>query len=119
MDDIWDEDAPVPSNVKKVEREHGDAGYLDGVTKAKIQSNQPGFDEGYIEGADIGLLVGRIIGTFQALGLSELESMALKELSPRELFCSTYYNEEARPLFSGNQHPLVVKWQKQLELYLQ
>ena len=103
MNDIWDEDAEEPSNTRKVEREHSNAGYLAGVTKAKEQNHQPGFDEGYSEGAEIGLRAGRIIGTFQALGLKDMELMALKELTPRDLF---------------SYHPLILRWEEKSNMFL-
>lgn len=118
MNDIWDEDAEEPSNTRKVEREHSNAGYLAGVTKAKEQNHQPGFDEGYSEGAEIGLRAGRIIGTFQALGLKDMELMALKELTPRDLFSYEYYNKEAKPLFDGSNHPLILKWEEKSNMFL-
>lgn len=118
MEDVWDEDAGEPGELKKVEREHGDAGYLEGITRSKEGAHQPGFDEGYVEGAELGVLVGNIIGAFQALGLADLEQAAMKELSPQNLFNPTYYSSEAKPLFEGTQHPLIMRWQGRLESFV-
>lgn len=113
MDDVWDDEGIQPTELKRVERVHGNAGYLEGITASKQLAHQPGFDEGYSEGAEIGLRAGRIIGKFQALGLTELEAAALKALAPQELFCSKYYDAEARPLFDDG-HPLILEWEARL-----
>lgn len=115
MEDVWDEDAQEPGELRKIERDHGDAGFLEGITRSKEGAYQPGFDEGYTEGAELGIAVGQVIGAFQALDEKDLELEALKDLSPQNLFNSTYYSSDAKPLFTGTQHPLLIRWRKRLE----
>jgi len=116
MDDVWDDEGVQPTELKRVERVHGNAGFLEGVTASKSSAHQPGFDEGYSEGAEIGLRAGHIIGRFQAIGLHDLENACLKALEPQELFCSKYYDENARPMFSGSDHPVLLDWEARLRL---
>ncbi|KAI9743470.1 MAG: Essential protein Yae1, N terminal [Claussenomyces sp. TS43310] len=56
-----------PSDIPRMRSEHSTAGYRDGLTAAKGQYIQEGFDEGYSLGAVIGLRAGSIIGIFEGL----------------------------------------------------
>lgn len=113
MSDVWDEDGEDPTELTQVERQHNNAGYLDGITAAKEATHQSGFDDGYIYGAEIGLESGKIIGTLQGLGLHELESQAVRELSPARLFNYEYFYDDTKPKFSG-KHPVLIKWEAKL-----
>ena len=54
-DDIWSDDDTklIPQN--DIIRSHYKKGYVDGITQAKESSLQQGFDDGYPEGAKLGL----------------------------------------------------------------
>lgn len=111
-EEVWSDDDP--DALGQIRREHRNIGYLQGVTKAKGESLQNGFDDGYAEGAQIGLQAGRIIGHLEGLGLSDLESKARMELQEECLFTHKYYKPNRMPKFE-TCHPLIVKWQKILE----
>ncbi|PRT55036.1 Uncharacterized protein YAE1 [Wickerhamiella sorbophila] len=112
--DVWGDEEP--GQLAKIKRDHTNAGYLDGITRSKEQSLQGGFDEGYPEGAAMGLEVGRIIGYFQGQGLRDIEKKAFDELSEASLFNSQYYNADATPNFQGT-HPLIKKWQDRVQSF--
>lgn len=116
MSDIWDDEEvrEAPSEVTRVQRDHSQAGYLAGVTKAKDESLQEGFNSGYPIGGELGLSIGRVLGFLQGKGLSELESQARKELSSVHVFDRKYWTSDAEPSFKGT-HPLVEGWEKKVE----
>ena len=60
-DDIWSDDDTklIPQN--DIIRSHYKKGYVDGITQAKESSLQQGFDDGYPEGAKLGIKVGEIL----------------------------------------------------------
>lgn len=106
-DDIWADSEP--GQMTGVKREHTNAGFVAGMTVAKNETLQTSFDEGFTEGAQLGLETGQIIGFFQGLGLYDLEKAAENELSPSNLFATEFYDGEMRPKF-GSTHPLIAKW---------
>lgn len=96
-----------PSDMHRLQQEHTTAGYRDGVTEAKADSVQAGFDEGYGLGATVGLKVGQLLGLMEgiagALGsdpTSESEAAsavallasARAELDVRKVFSEVYWN---------------------------
>lgn len=132
-DDIWADDDDDTSSaghfhqqvgeLPKLEREHHNAGYLDGITAFKESYLQEGFDSGYPLGAVVGLEVGEILGTLQGLGMPQLERVAKGELSPEQLFSDKYYDEKdalARPKFNAEEgHPEVARWKAQVNSLLE
>jgi hypothetical protein len=60
----------LPSDMPRLEREHTTAGYRDGITAAKAQSIQAGFDEGFSLGASIGSKVGQVLGLLDGIAES-------------------------------------------------
>lgn len=107
--DVWGDEEP--GELGKIKRDHTNSGYLDGITVSKEKSLQGGFDEGYPEGATMGLEVGRILGFFQGHGLKDIEAKAYAELGEASLFTREYFNPDATPKYEGT-HPLIVKWQQ-------
>lgn len=125
MDDVWDSDADHtassaaealgsgtnasaahPSDIRRLQAEHTTAGYRDGITAAKAQSIQAGFDEGFGLGASIGLQAGHLLGVLEGIaaaaqGLGDEEGAvqvvkqldeARGELSTAAIFGTEYWN---------------------------
>ena len=64
-----------PSDIPRLRSIHATAGYRDGVSEAKGQSLQAGFDEGYSIGAAFGLRVGCLLGAVEGLLLATRKRM--------------------------------------------
>ncbi|KAK4227578.1 hypothetical protein QBC38DRAFT_187211 [Podospora fimiseda] len=127
MDDIWGYSSSEnnhyttsssknhPSDIPRLQQEHTTAGYRDGITHAKSQHVQSGFDEGYSLGATIGARAGQLLGLLEglaaAIGLTSLsmsyppriqetkriESLlneARRELSVQSVFGKEYWGED-------------------------
>ena len=56
-----------PSDIPRLRAIHSTEGYREGISHAKHQAAQPGFDEAYPLGAIMGLRVGYILGVFEGL----------------------------------------------------
>ena len=56
-----------PSDMRRLQTEHSTAGYRDGITAAKAQSIQVGFDEGFSLGGTIGLKAGQLLGYLEGI----------------------------------------------------
>ncbi|KAI7849788.1 hypothetical protein BDC45DRAFT_448091 [Circinella umbellata] len=70
-DDIWassDEDNTTYDREiaerewNKLNTNHGNEGYKEGITEAKEEYMQEGFDHGYTEGLEIGKAIGKLRG---------------------------------------------------------
>ncbi|KAK9369123.1 hypothetical protein V1509DRAFT_621203 [Lipomyces kononenkoae] len=94
----------VSPDLQRLQRDHSQQGYLDGITKGKPESVQQGFDGGYPFGAELGLQVGRVLGMLQGLksladgqkkresSIDDLERRARSELLDiQNLFSSQYW----------------------------
>lgn len=116
MSDIWDDEEvrETPNEITRVQRDHSQAGYLAGVTKAKDESLQEGFNAGYPSGGHLGLSIGWILGYLQGKGLAEEEKLARKELSSTRIFDRQYWTTDAAPTYEGT-HPLVKQWEDKIE----
>lgn len=57
----------VASDIPRLRATHSTAGYRNGISAAKTQWLQPGFDEGYSLGAVLGLRVGYMLGVLEGL----------------------------------------------------
>ncbi|EFE39176.1 essential protein Yae1, putative [Trichophyton verrucosum HKI 0517] len=55
------------SDLPSLRRQHVTAGYRDGVTAAKGEHVQRGFDKGYPVGAELGVRVGIVLGVLEGL----------------------------------------------------
>ncbi|KAK4231155.1 putative cytoplasm protein [Podospora fimiseda] len=147
MDDIWGSPSDNhyttsshPSDIPRLQQEHTTAGYRDGITQAKSQHVQSGFDEGYSLGATIGARAGQLLGLLEglaaAIGLTSLSyppqiqetkrietllNEARKELSVQSVFGRDYWGEDGvwryevdgEEIVFGDvagQHPLLKKW---------
>ncbi|OLN97274.1 Uncharacterized protein yae1 [Colletotrichum chlorophyti] len=156
FDDVWGSepssptiiprDAPTgthPSDIPRLQAEHTTAGYREGITVAKAQSIQVGFDEGFGLGAEIGSLAGQILGLLEGIStaLDDQEEAVSKdarktlddaraELKTDSIFAPAYWNTdgtwkfdvlERTPddeiLFSdvARAHPLIQKWTKAVD----
>ena len=72
LDDIWgsaptedngdDFSTTNPSDIPRIRSIHSTAGYRDGIASAREAAAQPGFDEGYLLGAALGIRAGRLLG---------------------------------------------------------
>jgi broad specificity polyphosphatase/5'/3'-nucleotidase SurE len=67
--------APEPSDLPSLRRQHVTAGYRDGVSAAKGEHVQHGFDAGFPVGAQLGMRAGTVIGIIEGL-LRGFESRA-------------------------------------------
>ena len=133
-------DAPIrtptaqhhPSDFVRLQQQHVTAGYRDGVTAAKAESVQAGFDEGFSLGAAIGVKAGELIGLLEgvvralpgSLELSALLADAKKELDIRSVFAPEYWAADGTWTYDvqaaeGDEvvfsdvaaaHPLIRKW---------
>ncbi|KAL9627309.1 MAG: hypothetical protein Q9204_006660, partial [Flavoplaca sp. TL-2023a] len=56
-----------PSDIPRLRAIHSTEGYREGISYAKHQAAQPGFDEAYPLGAILGLRVGYILGVLEGL----------------------------------------------------
>ncbi|KAF7181313.1 hypothetical protein CNMCM7691_000531 [Aspergillus felis] len=59
--------APEPSDLPSLRRQHVTAGYRDGVSAAKGEHVQHGFDAGFPIGAQLGMRAGTVIGIIEGL----------------------------------------------------
>lgn len=96
-------------STSHIERKHNSEGYLSGITVSKEEYLQKGFDYGYMHGAHMGILVGKILGVMQTefffsnykqtkceYGLLEINHNIKKfnALTPGELFSKDYYEKD-------------------------
>lgn len=71
-----------PSDIPRLQQEHTTAGYRDGITVAKAEHVQAGFDEGFGLGATIGAVAGQLLGVLEGLVFA-LSSASAKQHSTR------------------------------------
>jgi hypothetical protein len=128
-----------PSDVRRLESEHVNAGYREGITVAKESSIQAGFDEGFSLGATVGLRAGQLLGLVEGIAdavkgrldsatetTDKLLKEAREELSTSRVFSAEYWSPDGNwkyevtakdgdeILFSdvAAGHPLIQKWTK-------
>ncbi|KAK6465952.1 hypothetical protein DFJ63DRAFT_35619 [Scheffersomyces coipomensis] len=116
MDDIWgDEDDEnygdgllrVNANAD-IQRNHQKQGYLDGLSSAKEESLQQGFDEGFPNGALLGLTVGKLLAELKIFKDEDLFNQAKKELNIVKVLDKKYFSED---LNVTSNHEVIQKWQ--------
>ncbi|KAJ0167043.1 Uncharacterized protein CTA2_4658 [Colletotrichum tanaceti] len=152
FDDVWGsepgsptnvaQDAPTgthPGDIPRLQAEHTTAGYREGVTLAKAQSIQTGFDEGFSLGAEIGALAGQVVGVLEGIAAAldgqddaiakaarKSSDDAKAELKTDSIFTPAFWNNDGtwkfdvdkhvgeEILFSdvARAHPLIQKWTK-------
>lgn len=81
-------------DAAKLRSVHNTTGYRNGISESKTAKLQQGFDEGYVLGAEVGALAGRILGVVEAVGSVKLRERASKELSVESLFGRDYFGED-------------------------
>ncbi|KXH37674.1 Yae1 protein [Colletotrichum nymphaeae SA-01] len=129
-----------PGDMPRLQAEHTNAGYREGISAAKAHSIQAGFDEGFSLGAEVGSLAGQIVGLFEGIaaaldGHDEDSSKkarqtldeAKAELKIDSIFGPAYWNTDGTWKFDvegtnggdeilfadvARAHPLIRKWQK-------
>ncbi|KAM0513818.1 hypothetical protein ACHAPE_007419 [Trichoderma viride] len=117
-----------PSDMRRLETEHATAGYREGISTAKEQTAQAGFDEGFGLGATIGLAAGQLLGmlegiddalkgrlggqagsqdeqgTSSAAATSELLAEARQDLSVLKIFSPDYWAPDGNWSYDVEPH---------------
>lgn len=128
LDDVWESDNAESSpeislDTKKLRENHSKRGYLDGVTKSKDTNLQEGFDNGFPTGASLGLQVGRLLGTLQALVskygdendiLLEDFKIAQSELHIQKVLTKSMFDPD---LNLQKEHMLIKRWRGIVEMH--
>jgi hypothetical protein len=99
-----------PSDIPRLRSEHSTSGYRDGLSSAKNNTIQDGFDEGYSLGAVMGLEVGTVLGLLEGIynaarnsgghdgsdhkRLITLLDTASRELRMEEVFGRDWWSED-------------------------
>lgn len=108
---------PESQEVAALRRVHAKRGYLDGLSQAKEESLQAGFDNGYPAGAELGLQVGEIVGRLLFLRASrpgdqqlrETVDRAVSSLAIQKVLSRKFFDDELR---LAQAHPLLAQWQE-------
>lgn len=112
IDDIWGDDdiEELDNSTADIKRMHMKQGYLDGITNAKESSLQDGFDDLFPKGAELGIIVGNILGLLISCDDQELFDQAKSELNISQVLHSRYFDEDLE-LRSTGEHEVIAKWQ--------
>ncbi|CUM45100.1 Uncharacterized protein YAE1 [Debaryomyces fabryi] len=112
IDDVWGDDdiEELDNTTADIKRMHSKQGYLDGITNAKESSLQDGFDDLFPKGAELGIIVGNILGSLISSNDEELFEKAKAELNISQVLHKKYFDEELE-LKSNSEHELIAKWQ--------
>ncbi|KAI9249461.1 hypothetical protein BDA99DRAFT_564424 [Phascolomyces articulosus] len=136
-DDIWassDEDntaydrSIAEREWNKMNINHGNEGYKEGITEAKEEYMQEGFDRGYTEGLEVGKAIGKLRGivstqmTFYRDILHDQEkTKRLQELydelcrvDVQDIFSKEYFQDDK----NANPHHIVKQWQDKVSSFL-
>lgn len=122
-------DGNLPQNdetieIRKLRQVHSKRGYLDGISSAKEENLQTGFDDSFPQGALLGMKVGGLLGKLQALAATygsedeELQKdflLAQKELRINKVLTKTNFDENYNLV--NDEHPVIVKWEQTLRKY--
>ncbi|KAI1097751.1 hypothetical protein F4804DRAFT_326628 [Jackrogersella minutella] len=128
----------ISLDTRRLQTQHTTEGYRDGITAGKVQSIQPGFDQGFSLGANIGLKAGWILGLLEGVNralketadhnsakVDQLLSDAVKELNIDSIFAEEYWasdgswkyivkgsKTDGQILFEdvADEHPIITKW---------
>ena len=108
-DDFWGSGEESESRneesteIRKLRSVHSKRGYLDGITSAKEDNLQAGFDESFPLGAQYGIDVGKILGGLQMLvsiygdedpELREQMKLVQEELRINKVLAKRHFDEE-------------------------
>ncbi|GMF55231.1 unnamed protein product [[Candida] boidinii] len=113
-EDDGDENTPDHVDIIALRRKHGKQGYLDGLSQAKEESLQEGFDSGYPKGATLGFLSGTLLMDLKSLlnenklSSSDFET-AKSELDITNILQQKYFNDDLNLI--EKRHPVLVKWE--------
>ncbi|CUM47332.1 unnamed protein product [Debaryomyces tyrocola] len=112
IDDIWGDDdiEELDNSTADIKRMHSKQGYLDGITNAKESSLQDGFDDLFPKGAELGIIVGNILGSLISCDDQELFDQAKSELNISQVLHKRYFDEDLE-LRSTSEHEVIAKWQ--------
>ncbi|CAX40628.1 uncharacterized protein yjr067c homologue, putative [Candida dubliniensis CD36] len=126
-DDIWSDDDSKLILENDIIRSHYKKGYVDGITQSKESSLQQGFDDGYPEGAKLGIQVGKILANLINQCETKDEQLtrfneAKKELNIVNVLKKSYFDEDLNLKKSNNPtgtnesyHELINKWENEMK----
>lgn len=128
LDDVWESDTDdgseeISFDVRKLRENHNKRGYFDGITHSKETNLQQGFDEGFPTGALLGMQVGKLIGTLQALvskygdrdeQLADDFQVAQIELRISKVLTKSMFDPNLDVM---GQHQLIAKWKAIVKSY--
>ncbi|CDO95986.1 unnamed protein product [Kluyveromyces dobzhanskii CBS 2104] len=129
-EDVWGSDSEfMPGSeespeLNKLRQVHSKRGYLDGISSAKEENLQAGFDATFPMGSQYGFQIGLLVGKLQLLAtlygksdLRLLEDMkqVQKELRINKVLADKHFDENLKPLDSLDE--LLCKWQLRLSQY--
>lgn len=114
-DDIWENDEvdEVFISHSDVRRSHEKQGYLDGLSHAKENSLQQGFDDLFPEGAKLAISVGKILAKVKSRGSDEMFALACKELKITNILDKKYFDDE---LQLNGIHIVLHEWETKASL---
>ncbi|RLV92782.1 Uncharacterized protein YAE1 [Spathaspora sp. JA1] len=104
-DDIWDEEED-PKPLQDINRAHYKQGYLDGLVYQQEDSLQQGFDQGFPEGAKLGIQVGKILAVLK-LKNEQLFEQAKLELNIVKVLDKKYFDDKLNVI---SEIPTISKW---------
>lgn len=107
-DDVWASDNDEPTNpTAELRRTHNKQGYLDGLSHAKEESLQTGFDDGFPKGASLGIMVGQILSTVRSHD-PLLFDQCKQELNIAKVLNKKYFDDDLE--MDTSQHLVLMKW---------
>ncbi|CEP63159.1 Yae1p LALA0_S07e03730g [Lachancea lanzarotensis] len=130
--DIWASDLDLASSefqqqesaeIRKLRSVHNKRGYLDGITSAKEDNLQKGFDSSYSVGSNLGVRIGVILGELQILALlhggsdkalTEDFQRAQLELRINKVLSKQHFDENCNPIHVNSP---IQRWEKILGDY--
>lgn len=104
-DEVWGDAEFVSTG--DIERIHVKQGYVDGLSRAKEDSLQRGFDDGYPIGAQYGIRAGQVLARLAPDDPRLAE--ARRELNIANLLQRAYFDAN----LDADNHPVLAKWEAQ------
>ncbi|SCU86822.1 LAFA_0E03246g1_1 [Lachancea sp. 'fantastica'] len=130
--DIWATDLEVSSSefqrqetaeIRKLRSIHSKRGYVDGITSAKEDNLQEGFDSSYSVGSNLGTRIGVVLGELQILALLHGNNdntlaanlqRAQQELRINKVLNVQHFDENCNPIHTNIP---ITRWEKILGDY--
>ncbi len=126
-DEFYGEKSGVLENseISALRRVHAKKGYLDGLSTAKEDSLQEGFDKGYPLGASIGIDVGKVISKLQFIStMNEIDpklkdqaktylESAKEELLIQKVLNRRYFDGDLK--LPEDVHSLLQRWKSDID----